>query len=692
MPPELHVICGPSFEADRRTDPSALRLNRTGPDSNVFLTIEDMRQRMYQDPPDRFLDLLDIAAYVYAADQATPRKGGRVEDFEQHWRRHFLFHIPVRDPDFWRSASTCDRLASVLNFASDDDFRFEFVPLRTSPLLRNCIQFDGTMYDGVVDEVVMFSGGLDSLAGAVQESVLDQRKVLLVNHRSTPKVAQRYRNLLAGLRTHAGDANPLNLYVRVNKDSDLGREYTQRTRSFLFAALGATFAAMIGLNRLRFYENGVISLNLPLSAQVLGARASRTTHPRVLRGYAELMSAVAGRPFAIENPFLWRTKTDVVRLIADAGCGDLLRLSTSCAHTWAQTKDHPHCGDCSQCIDRRFATLAAGQEALDPGSEYGVDLLTGERADGISRGLLAGYLETANQVGRMSPIQFFSKFGEATRVFRHVEGGAETVAHQVYDLYQRHAREVNGVVDRAIAANATAIRQRELPQSCLVRLVSDSGERPDRVDPPSATAFDPRPPFEETDYVFRRWNSVWAVRFAGGPYILLRPSRGAAYLNILLSRPNTPVSAIELFCTVSRRGTEFAIETTGPRADKDAVAAYKARLIELQAIREKAEEENDTLVLEEVDRDFRDIESEIKRVMTPRGRIRQDAGTWEKIRKSVGIAIRRVVEEIRVNRGSEVAEHLRSSIRGGQRVIYAASPRIEWQAGNNEKSFPLHEK
>jgi hypothetical protein len=71
---------------------------------------------------------------------------------------------------------------------------------------------------------------------------------------------------------------------------DLNREYTQRSRSFLYAALGATVAAMVGRDRIRFYENGVVSLNLPVSAQAIGARATRTTHPRVLNGFAELFT------------------------------------------------------------------------------------------------------------------------------------------------------------------------------------------------------------------------------------------------------------------------------------------------------------------------------------------------------------------------------------------------------------------
>ena len=39
---------------------------------------------------------------------------------------------------------------------------------------------------------------------------------------------------------------------------------------------------MLGLNRVHFYENGIISLNLPVCAQVVGGRATRTTHPRVM--------------------------------------------------------------------------------------------------------------------------------------------------------------------------------------------------------------------------------------------------------------------------------------------------------------------------------------------------------------------------------------------------------------------------
>ena len=62
-------------------------------------------------------------------------------------------------------------------------------------------------------------------------------------------------------------------------------EKTQRTRSFLFASLAFVLARMFGKERFTFFENGVISFNLPIAGDVLGARATRTTHPRVIRGF-----------------------------------------------------------------------------------------------------------------------------------------------------------------------------------------------------------------------------------------------------------------------------------------------------------------------------------------------------------------------------------------------------------------------
>jgi hypothetical protein len=263
MPNERAILCGSAGDASLPVgDRHPLRLRMWGPHYNVRLIIGDVRREMVREVPTVFLDLLDIATYVYCADQAVTRGGSGVEDFGENWRRRLFFRIPVRNPDFWGGADVLQHLTSTLSFLSEDEYHFDFEPLDHEPQIQRYLDFKTTPFSGVVQEVVLFSGGLDSLGGAVRESVTDKRKVLLVNHRSTPKVTRRHHRLLSMLGDRAGDTRPSHMAVRINKKKSLGREYTQRTRSFLYMSLGAAVAVMVGLSRIRFYENGVISLNL----------------------------------------------------------------------------------------------------------------------------------------------------------------------------------------------------------------------------------------------------------------------------------------------------------------------------------------------------------------------------------------------------------------------------------------------
>ena len=51
------------------------------------------------------------------------------------------------------------------------------------------------------EEVILFSGGLDSLAGAVQEAALEKKRTILVSHRASPKILNKQLNLVNKLQT-----------------------------------------------------------------------------------------------------------------------------------------------------------------------------------------------------------------------------------------------------------------------------------------------------------------------------------------------------------------------------------------------------------------------------------------------------------------------------------------------------------
>jgi hypothetical protein len=680
MANERGVLCGSASDRPLPADdPRPLHLRMWEPHRNVRLTIEDVRREMVGEVPPEFLDLLDIATYVYCADQAVTRGGSGAEDAGENWRRRLFFRVPVRKPDLWRRGEVLEQLVATLSFLSDDEYHFDFEPLAHEPPLQRYLDFRTTPFTGVVEEVVMFSGGLDSLGGAVQESVIDKRAALLVNHRSTQKLASRHRRLLSLLGERAGDTAPQHIAVRVNKKKRVNREFTQRTRSFLYVSLGATVAVMVGLSRVRFYENGVVSLNLPPLAQVVGARATRTTHPRVLDGYAKLLTCLAGKPFAVENPFLWHTKKDVVKLIADAGCGDLIRYTTSCTHTWEMTKRHTHCGGCSQCIDRRFAVLAAGQAAKDPAEAYGVDLLTGERPEGESRTMLAAFLETANEIEGMKPPEFFGRFGEASRVLRHLPGSPDSVAAQVYELYRRHATQVNHVVDQGLAGHAAAIRRRELPPSCLLRLVADTGPLADGVTAWPGAKPNEQPPPLLADNIFRRKGELWEVRFAGGETNLLYPSKGAAYLHILLSSPNTFLTAADLAWRVSRNRERYALGDAGEVADREALSAYRARADELVEELQEARENNDPGAQERIRQEMQFLAEQTRAARGLGGRQRKASDDRERVRKAVANAIRRTIQTI-AQYDRQLAEHLRGPrLRVGRSLSYTPDRGLRWE-------------
>ena len=136
------------------------------------------------------------------------------------------------------------------------------------------------------------------------------------------------------------------------------------------------------------------------------------------------------------------------------------------------TRLKTHCGVCSQCIDRRFATLSAGcPDTEDPEEMYGVDLLLGERARGGSRTMLESYAAAARQVKDMSDTAFFIEFGEAHRATRQIQGmTVDDAASRIFDLYKRHAADVCDVIARGIQDHAEDISNGKVPSTCLLIL------------------------------------------------------------------------------------------------------------------------------------------------------------------------------------------------------------------------------
>ena len=477
MPTNEHlVLCG-GLSGPRKPGTVSLSLDRHGRSGNVRLKIPDISKRLVANIPDTLVDLLEIACYIYAADSAIRRGGPADEQMGLRWRRKLRFVIPVRRLDLWSSIPVASALVETLSFLSEDEYEIEFRSLSEIPVVDTYFEFpieEATSF--TPDEVILFSGGLDSLAGTVERMAKHGKKVALVSHRSSPKITSVQKYLADQLRSRFGADRVLHVPVWVTLEGSLSNELTHRTRSFLFAALGAVTARLFGKDRISMFENGVVSLNLPPVAQVVGARASRTTHPQVLAGFRRLLGNVLCKPFDVDNQFMWMTKAEIVQRIADNGCSDLIRHTRSCTRVHDMTVMHPHCGRCSQCVDRRFAIIAANQDSEDPAEAYGVELFQGKRPQGSDQEMALAYVRTASNVNQMTDIAFFAHYGETSRVVGFFPEPADAVARRIFDLYRRHAATICRVFDEAVRLHAPMLREGSLPANSLLSLVVSQRE------------------------------------------------------------------------------------------------------------------------------------------------------------------------------------------------------------------------
>lgn len=473
------ILCNgelPSPMAKGYEDRVVVELTTRGNNPTVNVKLEDVAKVFLQQLTPRQTDLLELASFVYAADTAVNRGGPKWDgESPEPWDRDFRYILPVRDLDFWTRPEVDSALRHALDFVSGDTHTFEFRPHSLPEIKEEFLDLAPMMEWPLtgVDRVAMFSGGLDSLAGAVEAAAAGERLVL-VSHRSVNVINKRQRQLFDALQATYGTPM-MRVPVWVNKRDSLSHESTQRTRSFLFCALGMVVAEAVSAGGVRFYENGVVSLNLPVADEVLRSRASRTTHPQTLERFAHFCRLFTGRDdFAVDNPYITATKLDIVNKIVMNGGAALIARSVSCATTRFRPATQQHCGVCSQCLDRRIAILAAGQAENDPAEDYEVDVFTGPRKKGPDQGIAVHYARHAHELAEMDEDTFVARF--SPELSRATKGHPKRKAAvgMLTELHLRHGRIVREIIADQLARHRDLLAAGRLDKSSLLSLIINS--------------------------------------------------------------------------------------------------------------------------------------------------------------------------------------------------------------------------
>ena len=298
-------------------------------------------------PSTQAFDFLSLALGITASDTFVRR-----DDTADSWHREIHLKISLANPDTWKPQLPL--IVKALSFLTGDHWEIELADngfLPTPEKGKSC----------VADSICLFSGGMDSLIGAI-DAIADGRNPLFVSH--SPSFDQKAQKYLVNKMGIEADHLSVNMHPLARTASQGGNETSTRSRSLLFMALGSMAASSVmnakGLSTLNLIvpENGFISVNAPLTPRRLGARSTRTTHPYFLSTLQTVLSNV-GLPVSLVNPYLGQTKGEML-----SGCKDaalvkrLAKYSVSCGRMARPRKGFSpgtHCGACLPCMVRRAA-------------------------------------------------------------------------------------------------------------------------------------------------------------------------------------------------------------------------------------------------------------------------------------------------------------------------------------------------
>ena len=303
------------------------------------------------------IDLFYISLMVFYADRKALRRTQ-----PDAWTRSITIYMPVLCLGKWNANKHL--LESMLSFLTGDHWHFQFrertlnkyEKLRYEVIQKGKIKLSAT-------EFCMLSGGLDSFIGATDLLTSGHRPIFVGNYNGGKGVSVYQKKVIDLLSTHfTYDKDRFYQFYAAPKS---GREDTIRSRSLMFFSHAILLASGMGNPVTLFVpENGVISLNIPLTVHRSGSLSTRTTHPHFMDMLRGLLSNL-GVPITVVNRYQFMTKGEMVRdCLAPQFLKENVKWTMSCSHPdvgrYAGDPQPSHCGCCLPCTIRRAAIRFAG--------------------------------------------------------------------------------------------------------------------------------------------------------------------------------------------------------------------------------------------------------------------------------------------------------------------------------------------
>lgn len=450
---------------------ATLNINPTPPDQNLQLHVDNISHQILSNVNPLAHDLLEIAGYTYYAD-CSIKRGEEANIYADRWQRKFELVVPVSDPTRWDNPEIKSVLKETLEFLTGDEFSFNFIECGPRPRQLYLNLGDSLPAFPGSDCLCLFSGGIDSLVGSLFLLKERNERPLLVSHRSVPVMDKRQKHLVKLVQDRNQEWQFPHLSVWINRMGNRAVENTQRSRSFLYLSIASAVAFQLGMEKIYVCENGVVSLNIPISGQTVGTMLTRTTHPKFLALFNEFIKKLFKKDFSVENPFIFCTKTELLDMLTRWDQSELLQATVSCSYTQGKTKMQPQCGTCSQCIGRRFSVVAAGLEGHDRPEYYEKDVFLDSLEEGRETAFAEGYVRTAFEIIELDDVQFFSRYPELEEAVHFLGIPPDDCGQKLYDLFQRHATEVVKGATGKCNVHQKELLAGKLPDNCLISMLA----------------------------------------------------------------------------------------------------------------------------------------------------------------------------------------------------------------------------
>ncbi|MBK9477687.1 MAG: hypothetical protein IPP56_14655 [Bacteroidetes bacterium] len=332
-----------------------------GASSTVEVDFENLLPFVSSDNMDA-VDLFLLSTFVYGIDRFIDRHSFSVDG----WSRKLEVKFPVYNLSKWNGLNV--KMEELLSFLTGDYWRISFYKNKLNiPLIKKPHGLKS-----IFKQVNLFSGGLDSLIGAIDFLTDTSTEKLLVISHFDPHISARKEQNYLRSKLIERYSDKFNFVPSVSVSlsiSNIEKEKTFRSRSFLFIGI-AVLVANYNKIPIMVPENGTVSLNFPLSSSRRSACSTRTTHPSFLNQTNELL-ALLNFDTTLNNIYDLKTKGEMVKECKDLPfLKTIVAASNSCGKrghraNWT-LKNKDHCGVCMPCIYRQAAL-----QTFADGTEYG---------------------------------------------------------------------------------------------------------------------------------------------------------------------------------------------------------------------------------------------------------------------------------------------------------------------------------